>query len=149
MVALVQRVTQASVTVDGAITGQIGAGMLILLGVHKTDTETELDWLVRKCSNLRIFPDEAGRMNRSLLDAGGEALVVSQFTLYGSTDKGNRPSFVDSAHPEVAEPLYRTFCERLSQQLKKPVPTGVFGAMMDVSLRNDGPVTLWVEKRAE
>lgn len=148
MVALVQRVKEASVDVDGATVGAIGKGLLILLGVHRDDSEAELAWLVRKCANLRIFPDEEGRMNRSVLDVGGEALVVSQFTLYGDTSRGNRPSFVDSAPPEKAEPMYLQFAEQLQAELGRPVPTGVFGAMMDVRLVNDGPVTLWVERRA-
>lgn len=149
MVALVQRVKEASVTVDGNVVGAIGSGMLILLGVHQTDTEKEMQWVARKCANLRIFPDTEGRMNKSLVDSGGEALVVSQFTLYGNTQKGNRPSFIESAAPAKAEPLYERFAETLSQHLGKPVPTGIFGAMMDVHLINDGPVTLWVEKRAD
>lgn len=148
MVALIQRVREASVTVEGEVTGSIGPGLLILLGVHKTDTPREREWLVRKCANLRIFPDEAGLMNRSVTDCEGEVLVVSQFTLYGNTAKGNRPSFVDSARPEVAEPMYDAFCAEMSALLERPVATGRFGAMMDVRLLNDGPVTLWVERRA-
>jgi D-tyrosyl-tRNA(Tyr) deacylase len=146
MIALVQRVREASVTVDGTITGRIGPGLLILLGVHKNDTEAELDWMVRKCANLRVFPDEAGKMNRSVLDTGGSALVVSQFTLYGDTRKGNRPSYNDAAAPEKAEAMYKEFVERLSALLGKPVPTGIFGAMMDVRLLNEGPVTIWIER---
>ncbi len=148
MVALVQRVSEASVTVDGEVTGAIGRGLMILLGIHQEDTDKELVWVAKKCANLRIFPDEAGRMNRSVLDIGGEVLVVSQFTLYGNTDKGNRPSFVASAHPDKAEPMYEAFVATMEVHLGKPVPTGVFGAMMDVRLVNEGPVTLWVEKRA-
>lgn len=148
MVALVQRVREASVAVDGEVVGAIGKGLLVLLGVHRADTEAELEWLVRKCAALRIFPDDEGRMNRSVVDVGGEALVVSQFTLYGDASRGNRPSFTASAPPEIAEPLYRRFAERLGQEIGRPVPTGVFGAMMDVRLLNDGPVTLWVERRA-
>lgn len=149
MVALVQRVSEASVTVDGEVTGTIGTGLLILLGVHRDDTDTEMEWLVNKVANLRIFPDDEGRMNHSLLDVGGDALVVSQFTLYGDTRKGNRPSFVESAPPEQAEALYEAFTAALSARLGRPVPTGIFGAMMDVYLVNDGPVTLWVERRAD
>ncbi|GIV57844.1 MAG: D-tyrosyl-tRNA(Tyr) deacylase [Bacteroidetes bacterium] len=149
MVALVQRVREAHVEVDGEVVGRIGRGLLILLGVHTSDTEAEADWLAKKCAQLRIFPDEAGRMNRSVCDIGGEALVVSQFTLYGDARKGNRPSFVASAPPERAEPLYAYFTDRLAEHLGRPVPTGVFGAMMNVHLVNEGPVTLWVEKRAE
>lgn len=146
MIALVQRVKRASVTVDGEVTGEIGPGMLILLGVHVDDSEEELAWLVRKCAALRIFPDEEGTMNRSLVDAAGEALVVSQFTLYGNVQKGNRPSYIASARPELAEPLYERFVAELSQAIGRPVPTGRFGAMMDVELVNDGPVTIWIER---
>ena len=147
MIALIQRVKQASVTVDGEITGQIQAGMLVLLGIHTHDTEKELNWLVQKVANLRIFEDEEGRMNQSVQDVDGEALVVSQFTLYGNAEKGNRPSFIQAARPELAIPLSEQFVRRLSDVLGKPVPTGVFGAMMDVALVNDGPVTIWVEKK--
>jgi D-aminoacyl-tRNA deacylase len=148
MIALIQRVSRARVAVDGTASGEIGHGLLILLGVHRTDTSAEGAWLARKAANLRVFNDEQGRMNRSLLDTGGQALVVSQFTLYGDARKGNRPSFVDSAPPELAEPLYEDFVARLAAELGKPVPTGVFGAMMDVDLVNDGPVTLSIERRA-
>lgn len=148
MVALVQRVSEASVAVEGDVTGRIATGLLVLLGVHRDDTDAELAWVVNKVANLRIFPDEEGKMNRSLVDIGGEALVVSQFTLYGDTRKGNRPSFVESAPPEQAEALYESFVAALSERLGRPVPTGVFGADMDVRLTNDGPVTLWVERRA-
>ncbi len=146
MIALVQRVREASVEVDGSRVGEIGAGLLILLGVHARDTRDEADALVRKCANLRVFPDDEGRMNRSLLDTGGQALVVSQFTLYGDATKGNRPSYARAAPPEVAEPLYTRFVEGLAHALGKAVATGVFGAMMQVRLVNDGPVTLWIEK---
>ncbi len=149
MVALIQRVSEASVTVDDAVTGEIGLGLLVLLGVHRDDTEAEMVWVAKKVAGLRIFPDEEGKMNRSLLDTGGEALVISQFTLYGDTRKGNRPSFIASAPPEQAEALYEAFVTELGRLLGKPVPTGVFGAHMDVRLTNDGPVTLWIEKRAD
>lgn len=147
MIALVQRVRRARVTVDGRETGAIGEGLLILLGVHETDTADLIPWLSAKCANLRIFPDEEGRMNRSVQDHGGSALVVSQFTLYGNAEKGNRPSFIESARPEVAEPLYEAFCEALSAELGHPVGRGEFGAMMDVELLNWGPVTLSIERR--
>ncbi len=149
MIALVQRVKEASVVVDGRTVGAIGPGLMILLGVHRDDTEQEGAWLARKCAHLRIFPDDAGLMNRSLLDAGGEALVVSQFTLYGNAEKGNRPSFIASARPEQAEALYEQFVAALGAHLGRPVATGVFGAMMDVHLVNDGPVTIWVERKPE
>lgn len=149
MVALVQRVKEAAVDVDGETVGAIGPGLLILLGVHTDDTEAEGVWLARKCANLRIFPDEEGRMDRSVTDIDGDVLVVPQFTLYGDASKGNRPSFTDAASPGPAEALYEQFVEALAGELNKDVPTGVFGAMMDVHLVNDGPVTLWVEKMNE
>ena len=149
MIALVQRVSQASVKVDGQTTGSIDQGMLILLGVHRNDGEAEGAWLARKCANLRIFPDEDGKMNRSLVDIDGDALVVSQFTLYGDARKGNRPSYVDSAPPEIAEPLYEAFVGELSSNIGRNVQTGIFGAMMDVHLVNDGPVTIWIERPSE
>jgi len=146
MVALIQRVSEASVTVGDEVTGEIGPGFLILLGVHETDTESESVWLARKTANLRVFADEDGKMNRSLRDTGGDALVVSQFTLYGDARKGNRPSFVASAVSELAERLYDHFVDQLKEQLGRSVATGRFGAMMKVALVNDGPVTLWVER---
>ncbi len=153
MVALVQRVKTASVAVEGRIVGAIGPGLLVLLGVHRDDTDAEARWLAEKVARLRVFPDEDGRMNRSLLDigdpdhgTGGDALVVSQFTLYGDVQRGNRPSFAEAALPEAAERLYEAFVARLAGHLGKPVPTGRFGAMMEVALVNDGPVTLWIER---
>ena len=146
MVALVQRVRHASVDVDGETVGSIGSGMLILLGVHRDDSEEEASWIARKCANLRIFADDEGKMNRSLRDIGGEALVVSQFTLYGDVQRGNRPSFDPAAPPDRARHLYEMFVHRLDDLLDTSVRTGAFGAMMDVSLVNDGPVTLWVER---
>lgn len=149
MVALIQRVANASVDVGGDTVGAIGPGLAILLGVHTSDTEKEAVWLARKCANLRIFSDEEGKMNRSLLDVEGDALVLSQFTLYGDASRGNRPSFSSSAPPEQAEQLYERFVLLLSAELGRPVPTGVFGAMMKVQLVNDGPVTLWVERMSD
>lgn len=146
MVALVQRVKEAAVDVDGETVGAIGAGLLILLGVHTDDTEDEGAWLARKCAHLRIFPDEDGRMDRSVVDVGGEVLVVPQFTLYGDASKGNRPSFTAAAPPGPAKRLYERFVEQVGRELGGAIPTGVFGAEMDVRLVNDGPVTLWVEK---
>jgi len=148
MIALVQRVSEASITVDGRETGRVGHGMLILLGVHTSDTQAEAEWLARKCAQLRIFRDEDDKMNRSVMDVEGGALVVSQFTLYGNASKGNRPSFVESARPETAEPLFDAFCELLSGHLGTPVATGEFGADMDVHLINDGPVTIHLERRS-
>jgi D-tyrosyl-tRNA(Tyr) deacylase len=146
MVALVQRVSEASVTVDDETVGEIGAGMLVLLGVHNDDTEAESTWLAEKCAHLRIFADDNDKMNLSVQDVEGEALVVPQFTLYGDASQGNRPSFTDAAPPGRAEDLYEHFVDALERALGQDVPTGVFGAMMDVSLVNDGPVTLWVER---
>lgn len=137
MKALVQRVSRASVTVDGEVTGAIGPGLLVLLGVTHTDTEADCDKLADKVRALRIFEDADGKMNEALGDR--EVLCVSQFTLYGDARKGNRPAFVDAARPEIAEPLYERFCERTGAQ------RGVFGAHMDVALVNDGPVTLMLQ----
>lgn len=148
MRALVQRVTQASVTVDGRITGAIGAGLLVLAGVAPDDTDHEREWLAQKIVSLRIFGDDAGVMNRSVLEIGGAILAVSQFTLYGSTRKGNRPSWSGAAPPAVAQPAFEDFVARLSRALGRDVPTGVFGADMQVALVNNGPVTIWIDTRA-
>ncbi len=147
MRALVQRVKEARVEVDGGVVGRIGPGLLILLGVRVTDTEAEMRWVADKCLNLRIFEDAAGKFNHSLLETGGEALVVSQFTLYGDASRGRRPSFSDAAPPAIAEPLYMQFAETLRAAGVKTA-TGVFGAMMEVSMQNSGPVTVLVEKEA-
>lgn len=148
MIALVQRVREASVTVAGEPVGEIGAGLLVLLGVRRGDTPAEARWLADRVAALRVFSDDAGKMNLSLQDVAGEALVVSQFTLCADTRKGNRPSYIDAAPPELSEPLYLEFTERLREALGRPVATGRFGAMMDVALVNDGPVTLWLERDA-
>lgn len=148
MRVLLQRVSSASVTVEGEVVGQIGRGLLLLVGIHGADTEAELAWMAKKCAQLRIFPDELGKMNRSVVDLGGEALVVSQFTLYGDTRKGNRPSFIDAGPPEMAASLCDRFTALLAAELGRPVPTGRFGADMKVALVNDGPVTLWLERVA-
>lgn len=140
MKLVVQRVTTASVTVSGELISEIGPGLLVLLGI--THDDTAVDWHVNKVLDLRIFHDEEGKMNRSLLDVGGELLVVSQFTLYGNCEKGRRPSFIEAARPEVAEPLYEAFLARARERLGDRVKAGVFGAEMQVSLLNDGPVTL-------
>ena len=145
MRAVIQRVSSASVTVDGQVTGEIAKGLLILLGVAPNDGEKECQWLASKLANLRIFSDLEGKMNDSLLDCGGGALVVSQFTLYGDTRKGRRPSFIGAAHPSIANPMYERFCDVLQAQGVKRVERGVFGAHMDVRLLNDGPVTLIVD----
>lgn len=144
MRTLLQRVSRASVTVDDKIVGEIGQGLLVLLGVGHDDGEAEVKTLVNKVVNMRIFEDEEGKMNRSLLDIGGSALVVSQFTLYADIRKGRRPSFIDAAHPTVAEPLVERFKEAVAAY-GIPVAGGVFGGDMDVALINDGPVTIWID----
>ena len=145
MRVLVQRVLRAQVDSNGETLAVIGRGLLVFLGITKTDTKDEADWLTGKVSRLRIFADEAGKMNRSVCDIGGSMLVVSQFTLYGDTSRGNRPGFDQAAGPELAEPLYDYFCDQLRLAGLK-VETGRFGADMQVSLVNDGPVTLWLER---
>jgi D-tyrosyl-tRNA(Tyr) deacylase len=147
MRAVVQRVTSAAVTVGPETTGRIDAGLLVLLGVAAGDTPDDARWLAEKLAALRIFEDEEGRMNRSVRDTGGGILVVSQFTLLASTRKGNRPSFHEAARPEAAVPLYEEFNGLLTAELGRPVATGRFGAMMAVSLVNDGPVTLMLDSR--
>jgi len=148
MRVLVQRVTQASVTVEGSVTGQIGAGLLLLVGVEEADGAADIDWLVRKVSQLRIFNDDAGVMNRSVLEAGGEVLAVSQFTLFASCKKGNRPGYSRAARGEISQPMFDRFVQAMAAALGKPVPTGVFGADMQVALVNDGPVTIWLDSKA-
>lgn len=142
MRALIQRVKSASVIIEGAVMGQIDAGLLILLGITHEDSLDDVSWLVKKIAALRIFDDEQGVMNRSLLDTRGQALVVSQFTLMASYKKGNRPSYIRAAAPEHAIPLYEAFVQELSRAIVQAVPTGQFGADMQVSLINDGPVTI-------
>lgn len=144
MRAVVQRVKRSSVSVDGKVVGEIGPGLLVLLGVHGRDTEAEMSWMINKIIGLRIFSDVEGKMNRSLTDIDGALLVVSQFTLYGDASKGRRPSFVEAAPPEIAVPLYEKFCDQARARGIK-VATGEFGAMMDVELVNDGPVTLVID----
>lgn len=145
---LIQRVKQASVAIEGATTASITAGMFILVGIENADGADDIEWLTNKIVNLRIFDDEAGVMNRSVLEAGGEILVVSQFTLHASTKKGNRPSYIKAAKPDISIPLYEQFCEELSLKLGKRVQTGTFGADMQVGLVNDGPVTIWMDSKA-
>ncbi len=147
MRTLTQRVTRASVTIDGRVSGQIGPGLLILLGIEDADTSEDIDWLCGKLTRLRIFADNAGKMNHSVLDINGGLLVVSQFTLFASTKKGNRPGFTRSAGPAVAIPLYAQFVARLAEVAGRPVATGEFGADMQVELVNDGPVTIWMDSR--
>ena len=147
MRVLIQRVTQASVAIAGETTAAIGAGMLVLVGIEEADGAEDIGWLTGKIARLRVFDDEQGVMNRSVLDTGGEVLVVSQFTLMASTRKGNRPSYIRAARPEVAVPLYEAFVRGLERQLGRAVPTGTFGADMQVSLVNDGPVTIWMDSK--
>jgi D-tyrosyl-tRNA(Tyr) deacylase len=146
--ALVQRVTEASVVVGGRTTGAIGAGLLVLAGVGEDDAPEDRDWLARKIVQMRIFDDDAGVMNLSVADTGGGVLAVSQFTLYASTRKGNRPSWSSAAPPLIAQPAFEAFVASLSHALGRPVATGVFGAHMQVALVNDGPVTVWLDSRA-
>ncbi|MCE2960523.1 MAG: D-aminoacyl-tRNA deacylase [Akkermansiaceae bacterium] len=147
MRALLQRVSSASVSVNGKTVSSIQHGILILLGIEEADDSSDIDWLCGKISLLRIFEDEEGKMNRSIQDIGGEVIVVSQFTLHASTKKGNRPSFLKAAPPAISEPLYRAFCDALSQKINSPIGRGIFGADMQVTLTNDGPVTIWIDSR--
>lgn len=147
MRAVIQRVSNASVTIEGSVKSRIGQGFLVLLGICDEDGMEDVEWLVKKIANLRVFDDEAGVMNRSIQDVGGEILVVSQFTLYASYKKGNRPSWFRAGSHEHSIPLYEAFCKQLSDQLAKPVGTGEFGADMKVELLNDGPVTICMDTK--
>lgn len=147
MRALIQRVSKASVTIDGQIKSAIGNGLLVLLGVEDADNSEDVQWLSQKIVNLRVFNDAEGVMNVPVKEAGGEILVVSQFTLHASTKKGNRPSYIKAAKPDVAIPMYEMFVKQLENQLGKPVGTGEFGADMKVELLNDGPVTIWIDTK--
>ena len=144
---VLQRVSEASVTVEDETVAKIGPGLLILLGIEEADTRDDADWLAGKITNMRIFEDAEGLMNVSLLDAGGDVIVVSQFTLHASTRKGNRPSFIRAAKPDHSEPLYEQFYTLLEERLAKPVGRGRFGAMMNVGLVNDGPVTIVIDSK--
>lgn len=147
MRALLQRVSSANVSINGATISSIQHGYLILLGIEEADDASDIDWLCGKIARLRIFQDEEGKMNRSIQDIGGEVLVVSQFTLHASTKKGNRPSFLKAAAPAISEPLFNAFCQALETELEKPIGRGVFGAEMQVTLINTGPVTIWIDSR--
>ncbi len=147
MKAVIQRVSQASVQIEGAVKSTINKGLLVLVGIEEADNKEDIDWLTNKIINLRIFNDDSGIMNVSLLDCQGEILVVSQFTLHASTKKGNRPSYIKAARPESAIPLYKQFVTALTDLLGRPVPTGEFGADMQVSLINDGPVTIIIDTK--
>lgn len=147
MMVVIQRVSEASVQIGQEISGQISKGFLILLGIAEEDGEEDIDWLCKKIVQLRIFGDAEDKMNLSLLDCGGEVLLISQFTLHAETKKGNRPSFIRAARPEKAIPLYRQFILTLEKELRKPIQTGKFGANMKVSLVNDGPVTILMDSK--
>lgn len=147
MRVVIQRVQHASVTIEGTLHSKIGKGYLILLGVCEEDTSEDVEWLVKKIVGLRVFEDENGVMNRSIMEENGEALVVSQFTLYASYKKGNRPSWFRAASHEISIPLYEEFCSKLSEAMNKPVGTGEFGADMKVELLNDGPVTICMDTK--
>ena len=147
MIAVIQRVSESSVSVAGQVIGAIGIGQLILLGIEDADTQEDIQWLCKKMVHLRIFPDEDGVMNKSILEVGGDMLLISQFTLHASTKKGNRPSYIKAAKPEVAIPLYEATIKQLGIELGRAVQTGEFGANMQVSLVNDGPVTIIIDSK--
>ena len=147
MKVVIQRVSEANVKVAGSIIGEINVGLMILLGIENADTQEDIDWLVHKIKNLRIFNDAQGVMNQSLLDIQGEVLIISQFTLHAKTKKGHRPSYIHAAKPDVAIPLYEAFIQTFRQQLSTKVASGKFGAMMDVSLINSGPVTIIIDTK--
>ena len=147
MIAVIQRVSESSVRIDGKVKSEIGTGLLVLLGIEEADGREDIEWLAKKIVNLRIFPDEQEVMNKSLLDVGGELLLVSQFTLHASTKKGNRPSYIKAARPEVALPLYELAITVFEAEMGKAIGTGSFGADMKVSLINDGPVTIHMDTK--
>ena len=149
MRAVIQRVSEASVTVDDTITGAIQTGLLVLVGIEDADTDEDIQWLSTKIVNLRIFNDEAGVMNISVKDCGGDILLVSQFTLHAATKKGNRPSYIKPSKPDIAIPMYEKMIAQLTSDLGKPIYTGIFGADMKVSLLNDGPVTIIIDTKAK
>jgi D-tyrosyl-tRNA(Tyr) deacylase len=147
MIVVIQRVAEASVKIEGKVKSEIGVGLLILVGIEEADVEEDISWLSKKIANLRIFPDENQVMNKSVMDVAGEVLLISQFTLHASTKKGNRPSYIKAARPEVAIPLYENFIHNLESELGKPIGTGEFGADMKVALVNDGPVTILIDSK--
>ncbi|MGW8121309.1 D-aminoacyl-tRNA deacylase [Roseivirga echinicomitans] len=147
MIAVIQHVSESSVTIDGQVKAAIGKGLMILVGIEEADNHEDIEWLTRKIVNLRIFEDEEGVMNKSLTDVDGEALVISQFTLQASTKKGNRPSYIKAAKPDIAIPLYEAFKTQLAADLGKPIGSGEFGADMKVALVNDGPVTIIIDTK--
>ncbi|GAA0878665.1 D-aminoacyl-tRNA deacylase [Algoriphagus jejuensis] len=147
MIVVIQRVSESFVKIDGKVKAQIGVGLMILLGIEEADGQDDIDWLSKKIVNLRIFPDENDVMNRSVLEVGGEILLISQFTLHASTKKGNRPSYIRAAKPDISVPLYEKMITTLEAEIGKPIGTGVFGADMKVSLINDGPVTIVMDSK--
>lgn len=147
MRAVIQRVSKASVEIEGFTNGKIGQGLLVLLGIEDSDNQEDIEWLAKKIGQLRIFSDSAGLMNKSIQDVDGNILLISQFTLFGQTKKGNRPSFIRASKPDIAVPLYERFIEKLKAVLGKEVQTGIFGADMQVSLINDGPVTIYMDTK--
>ena len=147
MRTVIQRVQHCSVTIDGQLKSTIGNGMLVLVGIEDRDTQEDIEWLCKKIANLRIFDDENGVMNRSVIDTGGEVMVVSQFTLHASTKKGNRPSYIHASKPDFAIPMSESFCAEMGLQIGKNVATGVFGADMKIELLNDGPVTILIDSQ--
>jgi D-tyrosyl-tRNA(Tyr) deacylase len=147
MIVVIQRVSESAVKIDGKIKSQIGEGLMILMGIEEADTQEDIEWLSKKIINLRIFPDENGVMNRSVLEVGGEILLISQFTLHASTKKGNRPSYIKAAKPDFAIPMYEKMIQALEAELGKSIGTGEFGADMKVSLVNDGPVTIVMDSK--
>ena len=147
MRTVIQRVQHCSVTIDGQLKSNIGNGMLVLVGIEDRDTQEDIEWLCKKIANLRIFDDENGVMNRSVIDTGGEVMVVSQFTLHASTKKGNRPSYIHASKPDFAIPMYESFCAEMGLQIGKNVATGVVGADMKIELLNDGPVTILIDSQ--
>ena len=147
MRTLMQRSQHASVTIDGQLKSKIGKGLLVLVGIEDRDTQEDIEWLCKKIANLRIFDDENGVMNRSVVETEGEVMVVSQFTRHASTKKGNRPSYIHASKPDIAIPMYEAFCAEMGLQIGKEVQTGTFGADMKVELVNDGPVTIWIDSQ--
>ncbi|MCF1753318.1 D-aminoacyl-tRNA deacylase [Mariniradius sediminis] len=147
MIVVIQRVSESSVRIDGKVKGEISVGLMVLLGIEDADTQEDIDWLSKKLVNLRVFPDENGVMNKSILEAGGDILLISQFTLHASTKKGNRPSFIKAAKPDFAIPMYEKFILATEKELGKSIQTGEFGADMKVALVNDGPVTIIIDSK--
>ena len=147
MRVVIQRVTEAKVVIDGNVNGEIGRGFMILVGIEEADSAEDIAWLTKKIVNLRVFDDENGVMNRSIMDAGGDILLISQFTLHALTAKGNRPSYIRAAKPEISIPLYESFIKSLEEAMGKKIATGIFGADMKVSLTNDGPVTILIDSK--